>query len=411
MQQIFTEEELQNIRAQFPILHQKVYGKDLIYLDNAATTQKPLSVIKAIEEYYSTVNSNVHRGVHHLSQAATDAYEGARKKVQQFIGAEHEHEIIFTSGTTEGINLVADCFKKEIIKRGDSVVITAMEHHSNIVPWQMACEEKGATLKVIPINNKGELILDDIENQLDKSVKIVAVTYVSNTLGTINPIDKIIKAAHAKKIPVLIDAAQAVQHFELDVKKLDADFIVFSGHKMYGPTGIGILYGKEKWLNKLPPYKGGGDMIKTVTFEKTTFNVLPYKYEAGTPNIAGAVGLAKAIDFINEIGLDKIKQAEDALLQYATGQIKTIPTIRIIGEATEKASSLSFLLGNAHPFDTGELLDKQGIAVRTGHHCTEPLMDFFKIPGTVRASFAFYNTKEEIDRLIRILRRIDNMLN
>lgn len=411
MQQIFTEEELKNIRAQFPILHQKVYGKDLIYLDNAATTQKPASVLKAIEQYYSTVNSNVHRGVHHLSQAATEAYENARKKVQQFIGAEQEHEIIFTGGTTEGINLVADCFKKEIIKRGDSVVITAMEHHSNIVPWQMACEEKGATLKVIPINEKGELLLDDLENRLDKSVKIVAATYVSNTLGTINPVEKIIKAAHAKNIPVLIDAAQAVQHFALDVKKLDADFVVFSGHKMYGPTGIGILYGKEKWLNKLPPYKGGGDMIKTVTFEKTTFNVLPYKYEAGTPNIAGAIGLAAAIDFINEIGLDKIKQAEDYLLQYATGQIKTIPTIRIIGEAAHKASSLSFLLGNAHPFDTGELLDKQGIAVRTGHHCTEPLMDFFKIPGTVRASFAFYNTKEEIDQLIRMLRRIDNMLN
>lgn len=411
MQQIFSKEEIKYIRDQFPILQQKVYGKNLIYFDNAATTQKPLKVMEAITEYYSSINSNVHRGVHHLSQEATDAYESARKKVQKFIGAEHDHEIIFTGGTTEGINLIADVFKKEILKKGDSVVISAMEHHSNIVPWQMACEEKGATLKVIPINEKGELLLDDLEKQLDKSVKIVAVTYVSNTLGTINPVEKIIAAAHSKKIPVLLDAAQAVQHFALDVKKLDVDFLAFSGHKMYGPTGIGVLYGKEKWLKKLPPYKGGGDMIKTVTFEKTIFNELPYKYEAGTPDIAGAIGLGAAIDFINNIGLTKIQEAEDALLQYATGQIKTIPTIRIIGEAKHKASSLSFLLGNAHPFDTGEILDKQGIAIRTGHHCTEPLMDFFKIPGTARASFAFYNTKEEIDHFVRILRRIDNMLN
>lgn len=411
MQQIFSKEEIKYIRDQFPILQQKVYGKNLIYFDNAATTQKPLKVMEAITEYYSSINSNVHRGVHHLSQEATDVYESARKKVQKFIGAEHDHEIIFTGGTTEGINLIADVFKKEILKKGDSVVISAMEHHSNIVPWQMACEEKGATLKVIPINEKGELLLDDLEKQLDKSVKIVAVTYVSNTLGTINPVEKIIAAAHSKKIPVLLDAAQAVQHFALDVKKLDVDFLAFSGHKMYGPTGIGVLYGKEKWLKKLPPYKGGGDMIKTVTFEKTIFNELPYKYEAGTPDIAGAIGLGAAIDFINNIGLTKIQEAEDALLQYATGQIKTIPTIRIIGEAKHKASSLSFLLGNAHPFDTGEILDKQGIAIRTGHHCTEPLMDFFKIPGTARASFAFYNTKEEIDHFVRILRRIDNMLN
>ncbi len=411
MQQIFSKEEIKYIRDQFPILQQKVYGKNLIYFDNAATTQKPLKVMEAITEYYSSINSNVHRGVHHLSQEATDAYESARKKVQKFIGAEHDHEIIFTGGTTEGINLIADVFKKEILKKGDSVVISAIEHHSNIVPWQMACEEKGATLKVIPINEKGELLLDDLEKQLDKSVKIVAVTYVSNTLGTINPVEKIIAAAHSKKIPVLLDAAQAVQHFALDVKKLDVDFLAFSGHKMYGPTGIGVLYGKEKWLKKLPPYKGGGDMIKTVTFEKTIFNELPYKYEAGTPDIAGAIGLGAAIDFINNIGLTKIQEAEDALLQYATGQIKTIPTIRIIGEAKHKASSLSFLLGNAHPFDTGEILDKQGIAIRTGHHCTEPLMDFFKIPGTARASFAFYNTKEEIDHFVRILRRIDNMLN
>ena len=411
MQQIFSKEEIKYIRDQFPILQQKVYGKNLIYFDNAATTQKPLKVMEAITEYYSSINSNVHRGVHHLSQEATDAYESARKKVQKFIGAEHDHEIIFTGGTTEGINLIADVFKKEILKKGDSVVISDIAHHSNIVPWQMACEEKGATLKVIPINEKGELLLDDLEKQLDKSVKIVAVTYVSNTLGTINPVEKIIAAAHSKKIPVLLDAAQAVQHFALDVKKLDVDFLAFSGHKMYGPTGIGVLYGKEKWLKKLPPYKGGGDMIKTVTFEKTIFNELPYKYEAGTPDIAGAIGLGAAIDFINNIGLTKIQEAEDALLQYATGQIKTIPTIRIIGEAKHKASSLSFLLGNAHPFDTGEILDKQGIAIRTGHHCTEPLMDFFKIPGTARASFAFYNTKEEIDHFVRILRRIDNMLN
>lgn len=411
MQQIFTPEELNEIRSQFPLLQQRVYEKNLVYLDNAATTQKPWEVIKAIEDYYTFTNSNVHRGVHFLSQKATDEYENSRKKIQKFIDAEHEHEIIFTSGTTEGINMLADIFKKEIIRKGDSVMISAMEHHSNIVPWQMLCDEKKATLKIIPITERGELILDDLETQLDKSVKIIAITYVSNTLGTINPVEKIIEIAHKKGIPVMLDMAQAVQHIPISVKKLDVDFAVFSGHKMYGPTGIGIIYGKEKWLKKLPPYKGGGDMIKTVTFEKTIFNELPYKYEAGTPNIAGAIALGKAIDFINKIGLEKIQKAEEALLLYATGQLKTIPSLRIIGQAIQKTSSISFLLGNAHPFDTGEILDKHGIAVRTGHHCTEPIMDFYKIPGTVRASLAFYNTKEEIDYLVRVLRRIDNMLN
>lgn len=410
MQNIFSTEEIKNIRARFPILSEKVYGKDLIYLDNGATTQKPDVVLEAMRKYYTTYNSNIHRGVHKLSQDATEAYEIARQKVQKFIGATHAHEVIFTSGTTEGINLLANIFRKSVITKGGTILISAMEHHANIVPWQMVCEEQGANLKIIPINTKGELILDELDNILDSHVQLVALTYVSNTLGTINPIREIIRKAHEKDIPVMIDAAQAVQHFPVSVTELDVDFMVFSGHKMYAPTGIGVFYGKEKWLNKLPPYQGGGDMIKTVTFQKTTYNELPFKLEAGTPNIAGAIALGAAIDFIHEIGLEKIYQAEKALLNYATGQLKTIPSSRIIGEAANKAAVISFLLGNAHPFDVGEMLDKQGIAVRTGHHCTEPLMNFYKIPGTVRASFAFYNTREEIDKWIKILRRIDNMI-
>lgn len=411
MHTTFSKEEIINIRKRFPILSEKIYGKDLVYLDNTATTQKPVDVIEALGDYYKSYNSNVHRGVHHLSQKATDAYEKARKKVQQFIGASLPEEVIFTSGTTESINLVAQTFAKDHLKKGDSVMISAMEHHSNIVPWQMICEEKNAKLKIIPVTENGELYMPGFEKLLDKTVKIISLTYVSNTLGTVNPVKQIISKAHEKNIPVMLDAAQAVQHFPVNVQELDADFIAFSGHKMYGPTGIGVLYGKEKWLKKLPPYKGGGDMIKTVTFEKTTYNDLPYKFEAGTPNIADAIGLAKAIDVITGIGLHRIHDAEQELLKYATGQLKTIPTLRIIGEAKEKAAVISFLLGNAHPFDTGEILDKQGIAVRTGHHCTEPLMDFFKIPGTVRASFSFYNTREEVDALVKALRRIDNMLN
>ncbi len=405
-----TAPDIEKIRSEFPILQTKVYGKPLVYFDNAATTQKPNVVLKAMDDYYREYNSNVHRGVHFLSQKATDAFEEVRRKVQAYINAEHEHEVIFTKGTTESINLVASCFGKKYIKPGDTILISAMEHHSNIVPWQMMCEDRGATLKVIPINDKGELRMDLFDDMLDDTVKLIAVTYVSNTLGTVNPVKEIISKAHAQNIPVLIDAAQAIQHIGIDVQFLDADFLVFSSHKMYGPTGMGILYGKEKWLNEMPPYHGGGEMIKTVTFEKSTYNVLPFKFEAGTPNVAEVVGLGAAIDFINEIGLDYIREREQQLISYALEGLLSIDGLRLIGEAKERAASISFLVGNAHPFDVGELLDKQGIAVRTGHHCTEPLMNIFKIPGTVRASFAFYNTEEEVDKLVAGIKKAATLL-
>jgi cysteine desulfurase / selenocysteine lyase len=402
--------DVEKIRKDFPILKEKVWGHPLVYLDNAATTQKPEVVIKTLDKYYREYNANVHRGVHFLSQKGTDAFEAVRRIVQAYINAKHEHEVIFTKGTTESINLVASSFGKRFVRPGDSIIISAMEHHSNIIPWQIMCEDRGAKLKVIPMNDKGELIMEEYDKLLDETVKLVAVSFVSNTLGTVNPIKQIIDRAHAKDIPVLADAAQAIQHIGIDVQYLDVDFLVFSGHKMYGPTGVGGLYGKEKWLNEMPPYQGGGEMIKTVSFEKSTYNVLPFKFEAGTPNVADVIGLGVAIGYINEIGLDNIRETEQQLIKYAVEQLKAIDEFRFIGEAKERAASISFLIGNAHPFDVGEILDKQGIAVRTGHHCTEPIMNFFKIPGTVRASFAFYNTKEEVDKLVKGIKKAVTLL-
>lgn len=407
---IVTGIDVEKVRNDFPLLKRTVFGKPLVYFDNAATSQKPYIVLDALEDYYRQYNSNVHRGVHTLSQEATEGYEEARRKVAAYINAKHSHEIIFTRGTTESINLVAATFAKKFLKEGDSVLISAMEHHSNIVPWQMVCEEKGAKLEVIAMNEHGELLMDDFEKKLTNKVKFVSVTYVSNSLGTINPVEEIIKQAHAKNIPVLIDAAQAVVHLPIDVQKLDSDFLAFSGHKIYGPTGLGILYGKEEWLNKLPPYQGGGEMIKTVTFEKTTYNDLPYKFEAGTPDVAGAIGLGAAIDYINSLGRDNIFKAEEELLEYAMQALTSVKGLRIVGPLINRVGSISFLLEGFHPFDVGEILDKQGIAVRTGHHCTEPVMDFFCIPGTVRASLSFYNTKAEIDALVKGLERTRTIL-
>lgn len=402
--------DVKQIRKDFPILQQQVHGKPLVYFDNGATTQKPQVVIDTEARYYEEYNSNVHRGVHHLSQVATNAYEKARITIAGYINAADPHEVIFTAGTTAGINLVANTMSRRFLKPGDSVIISAMEHHSNIVPWQIACEETGATLKVIPINDRGELQMDAYEAMLDDSVKIVAVTYVSNTMGTINPVQDIITLAHVRNIPVLLDAAQAIQHISIDVQALDVDFLAFSGHKIYGPTGTGVLYGKKEWLNKLPPYQGGGDMIKTVTFEKTIYNELPYKFEAGTPNIAGGIALGAAIEYLQQTGISKIQQWEEELMEYAMQELRQIDGIRFIGDAAERSGAISFLVHNIHPFDMGELLDQQGIAVRTGHHCTEPLMDIFKIPGTVRASLSFYNTKEEIDKLVAGIKRAAAML-
>ena len=397
--------DIAKVRADFPLLDTKVYGKNLVYLDNGATTQKPLSVLSAVEEYYTEYNSNVHRGVHLLSQKATSAYEESRKKVAAYINAAHSYEVIFTKGTTDAINLVASSFGRKYLNAGDSILISAMEHHSNIVPWQMICEERGATLKVIPMDKNGVLQLDLLPSLLDDKVKLVSLTYVSNSLGTINPVKEIIRQAHEKNIPVMIDAAQAIQHIPVDVQALDVDFIAFSGHKIYAPMGIGVLYGKEKWLNDMPPYQGGGDMIKTVTFEKTIYNELPYKFEAGTPDVSGAIGLGAAIDYVNSIGLDAIQVVEHELLSYGLEKLAEIEGIQFIGNAAARSGVISFLLEGIHPYDLGELLDKQGIAIRTGHHCTEPVMDFFGIPGTCRASFAFYNTKEEIDLLVAGIKR------
>jgi cysteine desulfurase / selenocysteine lyase len=402
--------DIKKIREDFPILQTKVYGKPLVYLDNAATTQKPKYVLQSLEQYYTGYNSNVHRGVHLLSQQATEAYEEARKKIAAYINAQHTHEVIFTKGTTNSINLVAYTFGRKFLKAGDEVLISAMEHHSNIVPWQIICEEKNAKLKVIPINERGELKMDAFEAMLNPKVKIVAVTYVSNSLGTVNPVQEIIQKAHALNIPVLLDAAQAVQHMPVDVQELDVDFIAFSGHKMYGPTGTGILYGKEKWLNEMPPYEGGGDMIKNVTFAKTTYNDLPFKFEAGTPDISGAIALGAAVDYIQQVGIHAIEQAEEELIAYAYQKLAAIPSLRFIGDAKHRAGAISFLIGNIHPFDLGEILDKQGIAVRTGHHCTQPLMELFNIPGTARASFAFYNTKAEVDELVKGIEKAKKML-
>lgn len=403
--------DVEKIRLDFPILQTSVYGKPLVYFDNAATTQKPTQVLNVLEEYYTKYNSNVHRGVHLLSQQATEAYEIARKKIAGFLNAAHEHEVIFTKGTTNSINLVAYSFAKQFLKAGDEVLISAMEHHSNIVPWQIVCEDKNAQLKVIPITDKGELELDSLNKLLTPKVKIVALTYVSNSLGTVNPVRDIIAKSHALNIPVLLDGAQAVQHMKLDVQELDVDFLVFSGHKMYGPTGVGVLYGKEKWLNALPPFEGGGDMIKSVSFKKTTYNELPFKFEAGTPDISGAIALGAAVDYLNDVGLAAIRHYEEELIAYAYDKMAQISDLRFIGDASHRAGAISFLVGSIHPFDLGEILDKQSIAVRTGHHCTQPLMDRLGIPGTVRASFSFYNTRAEVDQLIKGIETAVRMLS
>ena len=403
--------DINKMRADFPILSREVYGKPLVYFDNAATSQKPQCVIDKIAEMYTTVNSNVHRGVHYLSQAATDEHEAARKTVQKFINAVSPNEIVFTRGATESINLVASSFCHKFCKEGDEILITAMEHHSNIVPWQLQAEELGLKIKVAPINDEGELLIDELEKLISNNTKLIAVTHISNVLGSINPIDKIIEIAHSYNVPILIDAAQSVQHAKVDVQKLDCDFLVFSSHKVYGPTGVGVLYGKEKWLNELPPYQGGGEMIENVSFEKTTFNHLPFKFEAGTPDFVGTAALAAALNYVTSIGLDNIASHEDELLRYATEKMSTIPGMRIIGTAKNKSSVISFLIDNIHPYDIGTLLDKMGIAVRTGHHCAEPLMKELGIDGTVRASFAFYNTKEEVDALIHGLKRIVSMFS
>jgi cysteine desulfurase/selenocysteine lyase len=402
--------DIQKIRADFPILTQKVNGKLLVYFDNGATSQKPQLVIDSESRYYQEINANIHRGVHTLSQLATDAYEVSRKKIQNHIQAKHAHEVIFTSGTTHGVNLIANGFAA-FLKKGDEILVSALEHHSNIVPWQMLCERTGATLKVIPMNETGELILAEYEKLLSNKTKIVAVNHISNALGTINPIEHLIAKAHEVGAAILIDGAQAVPHLRPNVQALDCDFYVFSGHKMCGPTGTGVLYGKEAWLNKLPPYQGGGEMIATVTFEKTTYAELPHKFEAGTPNIAGGIVLGTAIDYLNSIGFENIAKQELELLAYGTQKLLEIEGLKIYGTAKEKTSVISFNIEGIHPYDIGTIIDKKGIAVRTGHHCAQPIMDFYKIPGTIRATFAFYNTKEEIDSMVEAIQKAKNMLS
>jgi cysteine desulfurase / selenocysteine lyase len=402
--------DVQRIRADFPILKQQVHGRPLVYLDNAATSQKPQVVLDVINRYYVEQNANVHRGVHYLSQLATSEYEDARVKLQRFINAAELHEIIYTRGATEGINLVAQSFGRKFVKEGDEIIISTLEHHSNIVPWQLLCEQTGAKLRVIPINDAGELLLDEFARMLNPKVKLVSVTHVSNALGTIVPVNRIIELAHAQDIPVLLDGAQAAPHLQIDVRALDCDFYVFSGHKLFGPTGIGVLYGKTDWLNAMPPFMGGGDMIASVSFEKTTYNKLPYKFEAGTPHIEGAIGLGVAVDYLHNIGLDRIAAYEHELLDYATEIIGALPGIKLIGTAREKASVLSFTLDGIHPHDIGTILDQQGIAVRAGHHCAQPVMTRFNVAATARASLAFYNTKEEIDALAEGIQQVIEVL-
>ncbi len=398
------------IRRDFPILDQTVNGKPLVYLDNAATTQKPTAVIDAVSGFYLHDNSNIHRGLHELSQRATAAYETARKKVQRFLNAAEDREIVFVRGTTEAINLVVSSYGRNHVGNGDEVLITAMEHHSNIVPWQMLCEEKGALLRVVPINDAGELILDELERLLGPRTRIVSVVHQSNALGTINPIDRIVELAHDRNIPVCVDGAQAAAHLEVDVRALDCDFYAFSAHKLYGPSGVGVLYGKAGLLESMPPYQGGGEMISSVTFEKTIYNKIPHKFEGGTPNIAGVIGLGAAIDYLAEIDREKAAAHEADLLRYATGAVKQIPRLRIIGTAREKASVLSFVMEGIHPHDIGTVLDQEGIAVRAGHHCTQPLMARFGLPATARASMAIYNTREEIDALVAGIHRVREVL-
>ena len=400
---------VREIREQFPALRQLIYGKNLIYFDNGATSQKPQMVLDAINHYYAKDNANIHRGVHYMSQQATNGYEEARRTIQNYLNAEKSEEIIFTKGTTDSINLVAFSYG-ELLSPGDEILITAMEHHSNIVPWQMLCERKGCILKVAPINKKGELIMNEFDALLSKKTKLVAVTHISNALGTINPVKELAKKAHAVGAKILVDGAQSIQHTKIDVQDINCDFFVFSSHKVFGPTGVGVLYGKEKLLDAMPPYQGGGDMILKVTFERTTYNELPYKFEAGTPHIGGVICLGKAIEFIAQYDIEAIQKHEVELAEYAQDMLTTFEGVKIIGEAKKKTSVVSFVVDGLHPFDIGTLLDKQGIAVRTGHHCTQPLMDFYKIPGTIRASFAFYNTKEEIDIFISAVEKSINML-
>ena len=397
------------IRAQFPLLHQKVNGENLVYFDNGASTQKPQVVIDAIAQYYSNDNANIHRGVHYLSQKATDKFEETRDTVEAFINANKSCEIIFTKGTTDSINLVANGYRS-MLNKGDDIIISEMEHHSNIVPWQMCCEVSGATLKVIPILDNGDLDMDAFENLLSEKTKLVAITHISNALGTINPIEEIITATHNAGAKILIDGAQATPHTLVDVQALDADYYCFSAHKMYGPTGVGVLYGKEALLNELPPYQGGGEMIKEVSFEKTTYADLPHKFEAGTPNIAGVIAFKAAMDFITDLGISTIAKHEDTLVQYATKQLLTISGMQFIGEAKKRAALVSFNIEGLHPYDIGVLLDKMGIAIRTGHHCAQPIMEHYKVPGTARMSFAIYNTKEEIDSCITAIKKAQTML-
>jgi cysteine desulfurase/selenocysteine lyase len=402
--------DVERIRQDFPILHQRVHGKPLVYLDNAATSQKPLSVIDAERDFYLHDCANIHRGVHELSERATRKYEEVRAKVQHLVNAREVHEIVFVRGTTEALNLVASGFGRKILQPGDEVVITAMEHHSNIVPWQILRDEKGIVLRVAPINDAGELIWDEFEKLLGPRTKLVSVAHVSNVLGTINPLKRVVEAAHAHNIPVMVDGAQAAPHLQIDVQDLDCDFYTLSSHKLFGPTGVGALYGKTRWLEALPPYQGGGDMIRTVSFEKTLYNVIPYKFEAGTPNIGATMGLGAAIDYVNGLGLDNIGRYEHELLGYATERLSEVDGLRIIGTARQKAAVISFVIEGIHPHDLGTVLDHEGVAIRTGHHCAEPLMHRFGVPATARASFAFYNTREEVDRLLESVEKAKELL-
>lgn len=408
-QQTLVPYEVDRIRDDFPILSRTVYGKPLVYLDNGATTQKPRAVVEAITEEYYSVNANVHRGVHFLSQRATELHEASRETVRRFINARSTNEIVFTRGTTESINLLAYSYGEACLKAGDEVLLSTMEHHSNIVPWQLLQARKGIVLKVIPMNDRGELLLDAYRELFTERTRLVCVAHVSNVLGTVNPVKDMARTAHSHGVPILIDGAQSIPHMPVDVQELDADFYVFSGHKVYGPTGVGVLYGKEDWLDRLPPYQGGGEMIQHVSFERTTFNELPFKFEAGTPDYIGTTGLARALDYVTALGMDRIAAYEHDLTEYATRQLKQVPGMRIFGEAPEKGSVISFLVGNIHHFDMGTLLDRLGIAVRTGHHCAQPLMQRLGIEGTVRASFGLYNTREEVDALVAGVERVSRM--
>lgn len=408
-EQVVEAFDVQAVRTQFPILHRTVYGKPLVYLDNAATTQKPQRVIDTLTRYYTELNSNIHRGVHYLSQEATTAYEHARETMRSFVNARASREIVFTRGCTESVNLVASTFGRMMVGEGDEILVSEMEHHSNIVPWQMLCQEKGAVLRVIPINDAGEIEIDVYERMLNERTKLVAIVHVSNSLGTINPVKEMTAIAHGKNIPVLVDGAQATPHCKVDVQDIGCDFYTVSGHKMYGPTGIGFLYGRAEWLEKLPPYQGGGDMILSVTFEKTLYNELPFKYEAGTPNIGGAIALAEAVEFMHSIGYSTIAEHEHNLVEYTTKQLLEIPGVNIVGTARNKAAVISFVLKDIHPHDIGTLLDRDGVAIRTGHHCTQPVMKRFGVPATNRISFAVYNTKDEVDVAVQGLLRVVNM--